>query len=382
MKKEFRLIVTGGETGGHIYPLIAVVSEFQLLAAEKGIQPNVRYLGSPGQFTEMLKINDIKVKKVFPSKLRPYFSIWNIVDIPKFFISIVQALWKIYWFMPDVVFSKGGPGSLAVVLVARFYRTKIVIHESDSVPSRTSKVTSKLALVIAVAFPSTLDAFADRDGRVELVGGPIRKSLFVNPVSYKKAREHFELDSEIPLILILGGSSGATRINNFILDNLKDLLKITQIIHQTGWANYETVMGEFNVLKKEMDDEVAMRYKPVDFFKNDIHTALIASDIVVTRSGASAIFEIAAFGKPSILIPLPESTKNHQYHNAVEYAKTGAAIILEDQNLLPHLFQNQIKKLLTNPEQLIAMSEAAKKFYRPDASLKLAQILIKMESNE
>lgn len=376
--QKFRVLMTGGGSGGHIYPLVSVITELQILAAQEGVNLEIRYLGVVGPYRGLLHENGVRVQKILNSKLRRYFSLANIIDGPKFIISFFQALWKMLWFMPDVLFTKGGPGSLAVVFVARFYRIPIIVHESDTVPGISNLITAKYAKTIVVSFASTAEYFEGRE--VVTVGNPIRRYLFGDPLTQSKAKLFLGFDSNASLVLILGGSQGAMRINDFILDNLVGLLQFTQIFHQTGRANYEAVVGEGSVAGRDLEEEMKRRYKVIDYLEKDMRIALQAADLVISRAGSGSIFEIAAFGKPSILIPLPDwvAAGGHQEKNAREYSAAGAAVVIEEENLLPNLFLEELKSLLGNPAKLTAMSEAAKQFAKPDAALKLAQIILRM----
>ncbi|MDO8574310.1 MAG: UDP-N-acetylglucosamine--N-acetylmuramyl-(pentapeptide) pyrophosphoryl-undecaprenol N-acetylglucosamine transferase [bacterium] len=377
-ENKFRVLMTGGGSGGHIYPLVSVITELQILASQEEVNLEIRYLGVVGPYEGLLRENGVKVQKVLSSKFRRYFSLANIIDGPKFIISFFQALWKMFWSMPDVLFTKGGPGALAVVFVARFYRIPIIVHESDTIPGMSNLITAKYARTITTSFSSTAGYFGGRE--VILVGNPVRRYLFGDPLTQSKAKLFLGFDSNLPLILILGGSQGAVRINDFILDNLASLLQVTQIFHQTGRANYNSVIGEGAVVGRDLRDEMKRRYKAIDYLEKDMRIALEAADLVVSRAGSGSIFEIAAFGKPSVLIPLPDwvAAGGHQEKNAREYSATGAAVVIEETNLLPNLFLEELKGLLGSPQRLKAMSEAAKGFARPDAALKLAQVIARM----
>lgn len=376
-ERKFRVLITGGGTGGHLYPLVSVVTELQILAAQEEINLEVRYLGVVGPYEGLLRENGIHPDWIFSSKLRRYFSLANFIDGPKFIISFFQALWKVFHFMPNVLFTKGGPGALAVVLAARLYRIPVVVHESDTVPGISNLVTAKYAKIITTSFASTAQYFGGRE--VILVGNPVRRYLFGDPLTQSKAKAFLGFNPNALLVLVLGGSQGAVRINDFILDNLSGLLQITQIFHQTGRANYNSVVGEAAVVGRELPEEMKRRYKAIDYLEKDMHIALEAADLVISRAGSGSIFETAAFGKPSLLIPLPEGVSNtHQENNAREYSAAGAAFIIEEANFLPNLFLDELKNVLTNPTRLAAMSEAAKKFARPDAALKLAQIIMRV----
>ena len=209
--------MTGGGSGGHIYPLVSVITELQILAAQEGVNLEIRYLGVVGPYEGLLRENGVRVQKILSSKLRRYFSLANIIDGPKFIISFFQALWKMLWFMPDVLFTKGGPGALAVVFVARLYRIPIIVHESDTVPGVSNLITAKYAKTIVVSFPSTAEYFGGRE--TITAGNPIRRYLFGESLTQSKAKLFLGFDPNVPLVLILGGSQGAVRINDFILDN-------------------------------------------------------------------------------------------------------------------------------------------------------------------
>jgi UDP-N-acetylglucosamine--N-acetylmuramyl-(pentapeptide) pyrophosphoryl-undecaprenol N-acetylglucosamine transferase len=378
---KLRVLVTGGGTGGHIYPIVAVVTELQIFAAQRGINLEIRYLGAPGPYRQLLWENGLKVQTIPSSKLRRYFAWQNLIDFPKFIVGLLAALWKIYWFMPDVLLSKGGPGALPVVLAAYFYRIPIIIHESDSVPGLTNAFSAKFAKIVTVAFPSTAAYFKDQKKEVVVVGNPIRRYLFEEEMAPAKAKRFFGFSDRLPLILFWGGSQGSVRINQFVLRVLPALLQFSQVFHQTGKTNYDSFVSEVVTVLADLPAEIQNRYKAIDYFEKDLRLVLQAADLVVSRAGAGAIFEIAAFGRPAILIPLPESAGNHQSLNAALYSQTGAAIVIEESNLLPNLFVNQVQNLLTQPEKLLAMNRAALNFSKPEAALKLAQLILTIKGD-
>ena len=181
-------------------------------------------------------------------------------------------------------------------------------------------------------------------------------------------------------MLILGGSLGSQRINEFILPLLKELLHDTQVLHQTGFANYEEVkkLSQAALLDVSAGEELRTRYQAFPYLERDMRVALAAADLVVTRAGASNIFEIAAYGKPAILIPLLESANDHQRVNAYEFSKTGAAIVIEEPNLLPGIFLSQVKELLGNQNALRSMAKASLGFFRSNAAELISQEILKL----
>lgn len=359
-KRRPRVLITGGGSGGHIYPLIAVLQKLS------GVE--TRYLGAPGIYKSLLQNTGIKVTVIPSSKFRRYLSFLNVIDVFKFIIGFKLSLWHLFWYMPDVVFSKGGPGSLPVVLAAKLYFIPIIIHESDAIPGLTSRISAKFANVIDLAFDAAKKYFRRS---TQVVGQPIRDELFIDK-SRQSALSVFGFSENKPVVLILGGSQGAEAINDFILENAELFLKKFQIIHQVGAANYKTYQQEYNFLSKNWPSELRDSYYFSPFLEQ-ISDALTAADIVVSRAGAGAIFESAAKGKASVLIPLPASVNPHQLANAYEYQKAGAAQVIEQENLLPHLFVDVIQSILDDAELKKKMENAAKAFFKPNAAKMIAE---------
>lgn len=379
-----RILLTGGGTGGHIYPLLSVAEELQALAAERRISLLLKYIGAVGSYRFLLSTNGILVSAIIGAKIRRYFDLRNIIDAPLFVFSLFQALWKVFWFMPDVVFSKGGPGAFPIVLAARFYRIPVIIHESDSAPGLTSRLSANFAERIGVSFNSTVNFFLNTKGgeklrnKIALVGNPIRKSLISGKLLEQGiAKKIFGFDENKKLILILGGSQGSTRINDFFLGITEDVIKDFQVLHQTGVKNFEQVKKELDFILKNYSTKEKSKYRVVPYFEKDLKDAYSAADIVVSRAGSGSIFEIAAFGKPAILIPLAESANNHQIENSYEYAQNGAAIVIEEENLKTGIFETQLKKALSNENILKSMSEAAKDFSKINAGQIIAEEVLK-----
>lgn len=372
--KKIRIILAGGGTGGHIFPLIAVSQALRELSAQRGIVLDARYFGGAHDYSGALAENDIRFVSVISSKLRRYVSTANFWDIPKFFWGLSQALWKVYWFMPDAVFSKGGPGALSVVLACKFYMVPIIVHESDSVPGQTNVISGKLAKKIFLAFASATDYFSD--SKIAVVGNPVRQELAVAAAGIEEARfaakKKLDLADNIPVLMVMGGSQGARRLNEFMLENLNSLIGEFQIIHQTGEGEYETFRQEYSVLTQSWSEEVKKRYRFKAFWENELKDIYLAADLAVARAGAGTIFELAVFGKPAILMPLPEAAGDHQTKNAYEYADTGAALVIEQKNFLGNLVMDRLIRLIRDPGLLQQMGMAARKFYRPDAAQLIA----------
>ena len=375
MAKIFRMGVIGGGTGGHIYPLIAASDAIKKQCSQIGLETEVRYFGNPGSYSFQLEKSGIELVNIASSKLRRYFSILNFLDFFKFFFGIFQALFKLFWFMPDVIFSKGGPGALSIIYAARFYKIPIVIHESDAIPGITSTVSAKHADQIELTFESAGQYFSGGKP-MHVTGTPVRESLFITE-SRANARLSLGLLDERPTLLIVGGSQGAQIINEFVLENSELLLSRFEIIHQVGRENFVEYKAEYDFMSKNYPLDLRKNYLPLPYLDDrKMALALTAADVIVSRAGAGAIAEIAAFGKPTILIPLPTAANNHQRENAYAYAKAGAAIVIEEENLLPNLFASQVEKILADKSIGERMKRASLQFFKANAAELIAKDLI------
>lgn len=372
-KSKKIILLAGGGSGGHIYPLVAVCESLEKLAFNASVDLELHYLGRMDVFSVVFaESKEVQMHNLLVAKLRRYFSLMNIFDIPKFFLSIFQAFWKVFWIMPDVIFSKGGPGALPVVFAGWFYRIPIMIHESDAVPGATNALSGRFAKKIAVGFERAANYFDPR--KVVWTGNPIRKDLLGERYLQSAAKEELGFKGGEFLTLILGGSQGSRRINEFVLENLDKVVELTQVLHQTGGENFLEVqkLSRAAILGVSLREELEHRYQPIPYLNKELKGAMIAADLVLARAGGGTIFEIAAFGKPAILIPLDESANDHQRINALEFAKAGGGIIIEEENLLPGIFLGQLKEILSDHSRLEKMSVASAAFFKPDAAEKVA----------
>lgn len=269
-------------------------------------------------------------------------------------------------------FFQGGTGALPVVIAGWFYHIPVVIHESDATPGLTNSISAHFARKIFLSFTEAVSFFNEK--KTEVVGTPVRKELLEGRTSPTLAKEALGFSSSHPLILILGGSQGSLRINNFILANLPQIIAETQVLHQTGVANF---LEAQKLSHAALIDQAATanRYMPINYFTDNYAVALMAADIVVGRSGSGTIFEIAAFGKPAILFPITIDN-GQQRANAYAFAETGAAVVIEETNFLPGIFINQIKTILSKEDVRTKMAAASAKFFVPGAADKIVEELL------
>lgn len=361
-----RIGFVGGGTGGHFYPLIAVAHE--LNASEQS--PELYYFGPSPYNKELLTTNNIRYIYCPAGKLRRYFSIQNFFDIFRSFFGIFVAIWKLYIIYPDVIFSKGGYTSVPILTAARFLNIPVVIHESDAIPGRANKLAIKHARYIGIAYDDAAQYFPAE--KTALVGIPLREEVTKIPVN---PFEQLGIPNDKPLIYVTGGSTGADRINNLILSSLSQLLQNYRIFHQTGPANLEELRLSAQSLL-EGTTLVDNYYLEGNISADMVSALMSAASVIITRAGSTTLFEIAAHGKPAIVIPIPEDVSRDQRTNAYAYARSGAATVIEEHNLTPHLLAEEIHSIISDPSRQESMSQAARGMYIEGAAGKIANILI------
>lgn len=360
-----KIVLTGGGTGGHLIPLIAVAKKIK---EKVGVTDDVDFLfiGPNGKLEEELMTQaGIPTKSVMVGKMRRYFSLLNFVDCVKVPLGIFQALWILLKYMPDVIFSKGGYASIPVVIVGWLYRIPILIHESDSVPGMTNNILGKLSTRVAVSYDEAEKEFSAE--QVVLTGNPLREDI--NKGDAVVARTKFSLLEEKKVIFVYGGSQGAQIINDKILNILPELLHKYQVIHQTGENNYDAIVRKAGELGIKAGRE---GYHPIAFVGSELKDIFAVADLVITRAGANSLSEVAANGKPAIVVPLNNSANDHQKKNAYAIAKRGGCIVLEESNLGENIFLSRINEIMNDENLSKQLGENIKYFYHPDAAEKIA----------
>jgi UDP-N-acetylglucosamine--N-acetylmuramyl-(pentapeptide) pyrophosphoryl-undecaprenol N-acetylglucosamine transferase len=372
-----KIVFTGGGTGGHFYPLIAVAESIrQLVAEQRLLEPRLTYI-APAPFDEdALFQNGIEFVPLPAGKVRRYLSIINVIDTFRTLSGAIRAFFLLLSDVPDVVFSKGGYASVPTVIAADWIGIPIVIHESDSKPGRANLLAAKYATRIAVSYESSIRYFPEKvRGKIALTGIPVRAAL-ARPIPEGAAQE-LQLDPSVPTVLIIGGSLGSQRINETVLQGLPQILNIANVIHQTGPTNFTDVEATAKVILHGNPN--AQRYHAFPYLSQEsLRRAAGAASIVVSRAGSTAITEISLWGKPSIIIPIPETVSHDQRSNAYAYAHTGAAEVLEEQNLTANLLASEIKRILGDATVMQRMAENTRKFANPGAARLIAEELLRI----
>lgn len=370
-----KIVLTGGGTGGHFYPLIAVAEFIEDIVQEKRlIEPQLYYIGPKPFDPAALLEHDIEYRSSPAGKLRQYSSPLNIIDGFKTFFGVIQSLLQLFSIFPDVIFSTGGYAAFPTLYAARILRIPVIIYDADATPGKVSLWSAKFARWIGIAHPTAAAMFPEKyRAKTALLGHPIRKEI--QTTAAEGGHEFLKLDPSVPTLFIMGGSQGARAINEVILDALPELLTRYNVVHQTGSANLQEVRGIASVSTK--DSPYERRYVTFGLL-NTLAMRMTAgiTSLIIARAGSGTIFEIAAWKIPSILVPLPIDISHDQTENAFSYARIGGAVVMEQHNLTPHLLIAEVDRIMQNAELRAHMSEAAGSYARPDAAQKIAQILI------
>ncbi len=371
-----KIVFTGGGTGGHFYPIIAVAEKINQIAdSENILEPKLYYISDGPYDKEVLFENGILFEEVYAGKIRinPSMSgrLLNFLDKFKIILGVVNATYKMFTIYPDVVFGKGGYASFPALMAARILGIPVIVHESDSAPGRVNKWAGKFAKRIAVSFKEAGEFF--QTDKVAWTGQPIR-SIIEHPALRSEALEYFKFESNLPVIFIIGGSQGAELINNTILDALPRLLKDYQIVHQTGVNNYKAVKGRGDVILSENPNK--SRYISVPFL-NPLMMKMAAgvATLVVSRAG-STIFEIASWGVPSILVPFSESNADHSKLNAFSYARAGCCNVIEEMNMTANILSSEIDRMIGDKAEYNEMVQNTKNFSKPNAAMTIAREIV------
>ncbi|WP_196885334.1 undecaprenyldiphospho-muramoylpentapeptide beta-N-acetylglucosaminyltransferase [Aureivirga sp. CE67] len=351
MKKSVNILLSGGGTGGHIYPAIAIANEIK----ERYPDANFLFVGASDRM-EMEKVPQAgyEIKGLWISGIQRSLSLKNLMFPFKLVSSIMKAKGIIRKFKPDVVIGTGGFASGPTLQVASGKGIPTLIQEQNSFPGITNKLLSKKVDKICVAYDN-LDRFFPKN-KIIKTGNPVRNDL-LNVSEYRnKALERFNLDKEKKTLLILGGSLGARNVNKLIAENIGWLVeRDIQVIWQTGKLYYEQY--------KKYDELDGVQ---VHAFLNEMNLVYAASDFIISRAGASSISELCLVGKPTIFIPSPNVAEDHQTKNAQAIVDHNGAIMIKESEL--DSFQLVFQSLISDNSYQKVLAENIKKLALPNAT--------------
>lgn len=331
-----KIFLTGGGSGGHLMPLLAVMNEIRQLepAAE------FWFLGPESEFNGEVSAAGVRVKIVRSGKLRRYFDLKNVWDIFNLLLGVVQAMQLVWREKPAVIFSKGGFAGVPTVVAGKIWGVPIVLHESDTTAGLANRLMAQFAGKICVSFEGAAKVFPEH--KVMVTGNPIRAEL----MSGERAAglRFLGFRESKPVLLIFGGSQGAEKINQLAVEILPRLLEKFQVAHIAGKNQIdelEKTLGERENLKNFDRNG----YKLLAFVGKEMKDVYAVTDLVVARAGANSLAEILALEKPALIVPLASAASNHQFHNAAYFARQNLILMVEEKHLNAEKFWEWILEL-------------------------------------
>lgn len=363
-----RLLMTGGGTGGHVYPALAVA---EALADSRWAvdRRDMAWVGGAHSVEERILTKEgLAFYAISVGALRGTDPLSFLRNLYKTAKGYWQARELLRAFHPDVILATGGYVSVPLVWAARDMGCPVLVYLPDMRPGLAVKFLSRMAQRVAVSFEAVARYFPS--DKVLVSGYPVRRALF--HTSKEAARQVLGLDAKVPVLLVFGGSRGAHSLNEAMRQSLEPILELSQLVHISGPADHALLTD----VRARLAPALQARYYLYDYLYEHMATALAAADLVVARAGAATLGEFPAVGLPAILVPYPYAGQ-HQQANADYLASRGAAVVLRDAELDQRLWLT-VKELLSNPERLQAMSAAMRSLAMPEAAERIAAELVSL----
>ncbi|MFB6572806.1 UDP-N-acetylglucosamine--N-acetylmuramyl-(pentapeptide) pyrophosphoryl-undecaprenol N-acetylglucosamine transferase [Streptomyces noursei] len=380
----FRLVVTGGGTGGHTYPALTAIRALRRRLSAEGRALDVLWIGTadglearvaPGEGIPFATVATGKVRRAKnPLKM---MSAANLKDMARVPLGVAQARKLVAGFGPDVVLATGGYVAVPTGLAARICRRPLVLHEQTVRLGLANRKLAGSATRIAVSSESSVPLLPERvRGRAVVTGNPIRPEVLAGRPD--KAVQSLGLDAfdrRLPTVYVTGGAQGARQINDVVRDALPWLLRQANVVHQCGPDN----VAELRRHAAALPTASAGRYHLTGFVGPELPDVLALADVVVSRSGAGTLAELTALGKPAVFVPLASAAGNEQAYNAQHLEEAGAALALLGDVTAGRL-KDAVGPLLTDPALRATMAERARAHGRPDAADRLVEVLVSAAS--
>lgn len=371
-KSHLRILIAGGGTGGHIYPGISIAQALQTLSP--GIQ--IQFIGSPqGLESQIVPRAGFPLTLISVGKLNQRGALFErLATLLRIPIALVRSWRFLSCFRPDFVLGVGGYASGPVLLVAALRKIPTALWEPNAIPGLTNRWLSRLVPQAFVVFENSKSYLGKCQTHV--YGLPLRPEILDLQES---ARESSRQDQEFR-VLVFGGSQGARGINqamkSWVRRYHRDPRKI-HLVHQTGKLDYAEVKEEY----EKLGGQHTVKFEALEYLHN-MRDRLAWSDLIICRSGASTVAEVAAAGKPSVFIPLPTAADNHQQKNAEALVRSGAALMILQQDLSPEALDNVIEDLRENPEKRTSMGLKLKPFFKRDSATLIAKKIIDLSGTD
>ncbi len=354
-----RVIMTGGGTGGHIYPAIAIANKIK--SVDKDAE--ILFVGTKrGLEKDLVPKNGYPIEFITVSGFNRKKLLTNVKTLADLMKGNIQARKIIKSFKPDVVIGTGGYVCGPVVRAAAKLGARTFIHEQNAYPGMTNKMLEKYVEKVFISFEPARKYFKEKD-KLIMSGNPVRQSFF--DADAKAARKALDIADDETVILSFGGSQGAGKINEMMMELLEKFngVPAIRLYFVTGKYYNDSVKKEIVERGIELKDNIRI----LEYIDN-MEKYLPASDIIISRSGALTVSEITVCGKASIMIPSPNVTGNHQYHNAKSVADVGGAELIEEKDITPEILYEKIMNLVENPKIREEMAVNAKKAAPADAA--------------
>lgn len=344
---------------GSVYPLLAVREKL----LEQKISSDFIWVGTEdGPERDFINQENILYFAIKSGKLRRYFSRQNFVDPFRIIAGIFQSLKIIKQFKPDIIITAGSFVSVPLFIAARFKKVKTIVHQQDVRPGMANKFMAKRATRVTVAFVESLPLFPKE--KTVLIGNPVRATVLRG--DKERGMAVFSLERNLPTLLVMGGSSGAEKINELLISAITALIDFCQIIHITGADNI------VEWIDKDKFGEASKRYHSYEYLRGELADAYCVADLVVCRAGLSTLTELATLGKPSVVIPIPG---NQQEENATYFARKNAIIVVDQKTITRDGFISLVNDLLLNPVSLENLSKNIKEMMPTDANAKFVELI-------
>lgn len=328
-----KIIMTGGGSAGHVTPNLALVPKLKELGYE------IEYIGTKdGIERKIIEDENIKYHAISSGKLRRYFDIKNFTDPFKVLRGILQAIVILKKEKPNIVFSKGGFVAVPVVVAAHLSKIPVIAHESDLTPGLANRLSAPYCTKVCVTFPESVKNIKDNKG--VLTGTPIREELLKG--SRILGRQICGFEDKKPVLLIIGGSLGSKLINDTIRKVIDKLIENYNVVHICGKGNIDKSL------------ESRKSYKQFEYISEELPNVMNAADIVISRAGANAIFELLALRKPNLLIPLSKkSSRGDQILNAASFERSGYSLVIQEDNLNEIMLLEKLEELYKNKDKFV-----------------------------
>lgn len=369
-ERPLKLVIAGGGTGGHIQPAVATL---RVLRDRIPLDP--LWVGSrAGLEADAAAAQGIPFRAISTGKLRRYLAFETLVDAVRVPLGVAQGLALMRSVHPDVVFATGGFVSVPVVAAARVLGIPALSHEQTATVGLANRINAHVCDVVALSYPESAAVLVGARAKTVVTGNPIRADLHTGQPG--RALAQFGLDPTEPLVYVTGGALGAHAINDAVREALPALLPLTQVIHQCGPAAGNGDHPRLLAARDALAPDLRRRYVVTERVGPELADVYAAAALVVGRAGAGTVAELATLGKPSILIPLPGAGGDEQTRNARVLAEAGAAVLLPQDDLTAERLTDEVRRLLSDPARLAAMSANARRHGHEHAAERLAEQIL------